>query len=195
MDLRSLPFFKRLSQWMTPSPKAGKRSLLSLNIAQFFGVINDNVFKLVMAFLLIESLGYAETSKILSATGAIYVIPFLLFSSSAGILADRFSKQKLLVGMKCAEILIMILAVFAFGSKSLFGCFTLLFLLSTHSALFGPSKYGIIPELVPQNEVSRANGLVTSFTYLAIILGTFLASFLTDITQHHFVLIALFCLS
>lgn len=174
--------------------KTNKHALTYLNISQFLGVINDNVFKFVMAFLLIDTLGYSKASSILSATGAIYVIPFLLFSSSAGILADRFSKQKLLVVMKVAEMAIMILAIFAFATKNVWGCYGLLFLLSTHSAMFGPSKYGIIPELVPSNAVSRANGLVTSFTYLAIIVGTFLASFLTEITDRRFTLIAAFCL-
>lgn len=173
--------------------KTGKNALIYLNITQFLGVINDNVFKFVMAFLLIDALGHSAASSILSATGAIYVIPFLLFSSCAGILADRFSKQKLLVLMKVAEMGIMLLAIFAFGAKTPWACFTLLFLLSTHSAMFGPSKYGIIPELVPTDKVSRANGLVTSFTYLAIILGTFLASFLTEVTNRHFILIAIFC--
>lgn len=174
--------------------RSGKHALTFLNITQFLGIINDNVFKFVMAFLLIDTLGHSEASGILSATGAIYVIPFLLFSSSAGILADKFSKQKLLVVMKVAEMCIMILAIFAFASKSVWGCYTLLFFLSTHSAMFGPSKYGIIPELVTPDHVSRANGLVTSFTYLAIIIGTFLASFLTEVTDHRFVLIAIFCL-
>ena len=174
--------------------KTGRYSLAFLNMTQFFGVINDNVFKFVMAFLLIDTLGPSKASSILSATGAIYVIPFLFFSSSAGILADRFSKQKLLVVMKAAEIIVMILAILAFGSKSVWGCYTLLFFLATHSAMFGPSKYGIIPELVPAESVSKANGLITSFTYLAIIIGTFLASFLTEVTDRRFTLIAIFCL-
>lgn len=174
--------------------KTGRHSLSFLNMTQFFGVINDNVFKFVMAFLLIDALGPGKASSILSATGAVYVIPFLFFSSSAGILADRFSKQQLLVVMKSAEIIVMLLAIFAFGTKSVWGCYTLLFFLATHSAMFGPSKYGIIPELVPPDSVSKANGLITSFTYLAIIIGTFLASFLTEITNRHFTMIALFCL-
>lgn len=146
-----------------------------------------------MAYLLIDTLGSAKASSIISATGAIYVIPFLLFSSTAGILADRFSKQKLLVLMKIAEMTVMILAIFAFSAQSVWGCFTLLFILATHSATFGPSKYGIIPELVPVDAVSRANGIITSFTYLAIIIGTFLASFLTEITNRGFVVIAVIC--
>src|SRR5205807_1874922 len=72
--------------------------------------------------------------------------------------------------------------------------YVLLFILSTHSATFGPSKYGIIPEIVPKDKISRANGLITSFTYLAIILGTFLASFITDITNRNFILVGGFCL-
>ena len=190
-----LPSWLKTTFGKIPSfSRSGKHALAFLNITQFLGIINDNVFKFVMAFLLIDTLGHSEASGILSATGAIYVIPFLLFSSSAGILADKFSKQKLLVVMKVAEIALMAIAIFAFASKSVWGCYTLLFFLSTHSAMFGPSKYGIIPELVTPDHVSRANGLVTSFTYLAIIIGTFLASFLTEVTNHRFVLIAIFCL-
>ena len=189
-----MPSLKRIYNKIPSFSKSGRHALGFLNMTQFLGIINDNVFKFVMAFLLIDALGFSKASTILSATGAIYVIPFLLFSSVAGILADRFSKQKLLVVMKVAEIIVMILAIFAFATKSVWGCYTLLFLLSTHSATFGPSKYGIIPELVPADSVSRANGLITSFTYLAIIIGTFLASFLTEITNRHFTLIAVFCL-
>ncbi len=179
---------------LAPFSQKRDHSLGFLNATQFLGVINDNVFKFVMAFLLIDALGASRASEILSATGAIYVIPFLLFSSSAGILADRFSKQKLLVFMKSAEVILMILALMAFSTRSVWGCYTLLFLLSTHSAMFGPSKYGIIAELVPTEKVSRANGLITSFTYLAIIIGTFLASFLTEVTERRFTLVAGFCL-
>lgn len=193
--MRLLSSVKRIYSKIPSFSKSGRHSLGCLNITQFLGVINDNVFKFVMAFLLIDTLGFSKASSILSATGAIYVIPFLLFSSWAGILADRFSKQKLLVVMKVVEMILMVLAIFAFGAKSVWGCFTLLFFLSTHSAMFGPSKYGIIPELVPKDTISRANGLITSFTYLAMIIGTFLASFLTEITNRRFTWIALFCLA
>ncbi len=137
--------------------------------------------------------GTAQTNGILSAVGALFVAPFLLFSSAAGILADRFSKQKLLLIMKIAEMIIMGLALVAVFYKSEWGCYFLLFLLASHSALFGPSKYGIIPELVMEESVSKANGLITSFTYLAIIIGTFLAAFLTDITNRNFVIVVSFC--
>jgi len=168
-------------------------SLGFLNCTQFLSVLNDNIYKLSMVFLLINTLGQAKASTILAAAGAIYVIPFLLFSSVAGILADRFSKQRLLLIFKVIEILTMFLALFAFGFKNEFLCYFLLFLLGTHSAMFSPPKYGIIAELVSKEAVSRANGLISSFAYLAMILGTFLASFLTEITNGRFVYIALFC--
>src|SRR3954470_2966455 len=73
-----------------------KHSLHFLNIAQFMGALNDNIFKLVIAYLLIDIRGPEHASVILAVIGAIFVIPFLLFSSSAGVLADRYSKQKLM---------------------------------------------------------------------------------------------------
>ncbi|MGR3911992.1 MAG: MFS transporter [Candidatus Rhabdochlamydia sp.] len=171
-----------------------QNSVQFLNIAQFTGVLNDNIFKLVTAFLLIDMMGEAYASKIMSVAGAVFVIPFLVFSSVAGTLADRLSKQRLLMGMKVVEMGIMLVAMLVFGSKSVLGSYFLLFLLATHSAMFGPSKYAIISELVPPHKVSSANGLITSFTYLGVIVGTFLASFLTEITAHHFVAIAGICL-
>ncbi len=189
--------FAFLTQFLSRLPgfsKPDKHSLHFLNVAQFMGVLNDNIFKLVIAFLLIGVYGKEDASTILSVAGAIFVIPFLLFSSAAGVVADRFSKQRLLIWMKFAEMIIMSLAVVAFATKSVWGSYTLLFLLSTHSALFGPSKYAIISDLVSSDRVSRANGLITSFTYLGVIIGTFLASFLTEWTHKNFVLVAIFCL-
>jgi acyl-[acyl-carrier-protein]-phospholipid O-acyltransferase / long-chain-fatty-acid--[acyl-carrier-protein] ligase len=171
-----------------------KHSLHFLNIAQFMGALNDNIFKFVIAFLLIDIKGPAHASSIMWKAGLVFVVPFLLFSSTAGALADRFSKQKLLQTIKGIEILTMTLAMLAFGMKSVWASYSLLFLLSTHSAMFGPSKYAIISELVTKEQVASANGLITSFTYLAIIVGTFLASFITKISNHNFVIVAAFCL-
>ena len=169
-----------------------KHSIHFLNIAQFMGVLNDNIFKLVISFLLIAILGQVYASTIMAISGAIFVIPFLLFSSTAGMLADRFSKQRLMMVMKVVEMIIMLLAMIAFSFKSVWASYTLLFILASHSAMFGPSKYAIISELVPQEKVSSANGLITSFTYFGVIVGTFLASFFTQITSRNFVLVAAF---
>jgi len=163
-----------------------------LNITQFLGAMNDNIIKLLIVYCFIEVEGKAAGSSILAAVGAIYVIPFLLFSHLAGILADRFSKRQVIIGIKIMEVATMCLTLLAFVFVSKTLAFTGLFLLAAHSALFGPSKYSIVPELVPQEQISRANGLLTSFSYIAIIIGTFLASFLTDLTNRHYILASCF---
>jgi len=169
------------------------RSFYFLNGTQFLGALNDNVFKLLVIYLLINVQGAAAAPRILSLAGAIFVIPFLIFSSGAGVLADKYSKRTIIVFTKVLEVAIMIFGLFAVVFQSGLGAYTALFCMATQSALFGPSKYGIIPELVEEKKVSKANGSLTSFTYLAIILGTFLASFLTDISNKNFVFVACFC--
>lgn len=171
-----------------------KHSLGFLNVSQFCGALNDNIYKLVLIFFLIQMQGTEQANTILSAAGAIFVIPFLLFSSAAGILADKLSKNRIIIFLKVTEMLVIFLAILAFAFKITWGSYILLFLLSTQSAAFSPSKYGIIPELVSKNKVSKANGTITSFTYLAIIVGTFLASFLTDITNRNYVFVGFCCL-
>ncbi len=168
-----------------------KHGVHFLNIAQFLGVINDNAFKFLIVFLFIALRGVEHSSEILFWVGVVYVLPFLLFSSAAGVLADHFSKQKMIVILKAVEILVMISGVFALGFKSAWACYTLLFLLSMQSAIFGPPKYSIIPELVLPKKIPKANGLVTSFTYLGIIFGTTLATVLTQITNRNYVLTGL----
>lgn len=173
--------------------KEDRHSFLFLNITQFLGALNDNIYKLLVVFLLINIKGADFANIILSTAGAIFVIPFLLFSAAAGVLADRLSKRNILVSMKLAEFIIMALSVLAIFLKSEIGVYILLFLMAFQSTIFGPSKYGIIPEIVKKEEVSKANGILTSLTYLAIIIGTFLAAFVTDITNKNFVLAAQVC--
>ncbi len=171
------------------------RSFYFLNATQFLGALNDNIFKLLVIYLLITIKGPAAANSILSLAGAIFVIPFLLFSSGAGVLADRISKRTIIVFTKFLELAIMIFGLIAVSFEWEVGVYSALFLMATQSAIFGPSKYGIIPELVDSKKVSKANGSLTSFTYLAIIFGTFLASFITDITNKNFVFEAGFCIA
>lgn len=169
------------------------RSFYFLNATQFLGALNDNIFKLLVIYLLINVKGPAAANSILSIAGAIFVIPFLLFSSGAGVLADRISKRSIIVFTKILELVIMIFGIISVSFQWEIGAYAALFMMATQSAIFGPSKYGIIPELVDSKMVSKANGSMTSFTYLAIILGTFLASFITDVTDKNFVAVAGFC--
>lgn len=168
-------------------------SFRNLNIAQFIGAMNDNTFKLLLAFCFIQLEGAASSNRILSIAGAVYVLPFILLSTTAGILADKYSKKTIIVATRVAEILVLFLGMIAFALQSQFLSFSALFLLAAHSAIFGPCKYGIVPEIVPKEEISKANGILTSFSYVAIIVGTFLASFLADITNRRFVIALIFC--
>ncbi|GAB4226697.1 MAG: hypothetical protein Tsb0021_02950 [Chlamydiales bacterium] len=168
-------------------------SFTYLNITQFLGALNDNTYKLFIVYFLIDIFGFEKSPLVLSSTGAVFVLPFLLFSASSGTLADRFSKRNIIVLTKVFELMIMAIGVLSFAFESTIGAYFTLFLMATQSAIFSPSKYGIIPEIVSNEKISQANGLMTSFTFLAIIIGTFLASFITDITSRDFILGALLC--
>ncbi|MBU6382737.1 MAG: MFS transporter [Verrucomicrobia bacterium] len=169
------------------------RSFYFLNATQFLGALNDNLFKLLVIYLLINVKGTSEANSILSIVGAVFVIPFLLFSSGAGVLADRMSKRTIIVYTKALELVIVLFAFLAVALQWEIGSYAALFLMATQSAIFGPSKYGIIPELVEAKKVSKANGSLTSMTFLAIISGTFLASFITHVTGKNFVFEAGVC--
>lgn len=167
-------------------------SFTYLNTTQFLGALNDNIYKLLVIYFFIELEGIENSHHILAITGAIFVLPFLLFSATSGTMADRFSKRNIIVFTKTLEFLTLGLGVLAFYYESKTGSYIVLFLMATLSAIFGPSKYGILPELVSTDKISKANGLMTSFTFLAIILGTFTASFLVEISNRHFIFAALF---
>ena len=169
-------------------------SFAYLNITQFLGAMNDNIFKLLIIFFFIQQEGIENSPVILASTGAVFVLPFLLFSSSAGLLADRYSKSRIIIGTKIFELVIMLLGLVAFLYGSKWGSYCILFLLAVQAALFSPSKYGIIPEMVPPEKISKSNGAMTSCTYLAIIFGTFLASFILDVTGRNFTIAAVFCI-
>lgn len=168
-------------------------SFTYLNITQFIGALIDNIYKLLVVYFLIAKEGIENSPEFLATTGVIFVAPFLLFSTTSGTLADRYSKRDIIVLTKIFEVVILGLAVLSFTYESKIGAYVTLFLLATQSAFFGPSKYGIIPEIVKNEKVTEANGLMTSFTFLAIIMGTFLASFLTEITNRNFILCSIIC--
>lgn len=175
----------RLSKFFT--------SFIALNLTQFFAALNDNLYKLVLIFFVISVEGEEHSNTILSLAGAIFVIPFILFAPLAGTLADRYSKRTVIYVTRLIDILSMGLAIVFFILKSVVGGYIVLFLTATHSAIFSPCKYGIIPEIVSKEKVSRYNGMITAATYLAIILGTFFASFISEITNKNFVVAVSFC--
>ena len=167
------------------APLSGDRSFWGMTVAQFLGAFNDNVFKqLVLLICLDYKLATGDDRQ--GAALAIFAVPFVLLSGVSGWLADRWPKRAIVVGCKALEIGVMALGAAAFwlGGDSLGRLLALLFgvltLMSVQSAVFGPSKYGILPELFRGNQLPRVNGLVQMTTFLAIIFGTVAAGKLKE---------------
>ncbi len=157
-----------------------KRSFHLLNFVQFVVAMNENILKSLVAYFLISLNGSKEASCVMSMTGGLFILPFILFSTLGGTLADKLSKQKITLFTKIADTFILLLALISFHYQSETLSYFVLFLLSTSSALFGPSKYGIIPEIVEGDHLLKANSFIACFTFLAVILGTALASFFAE---------------
>ncbi|MBW8015554.1 MAG: MFS transporter [Planctomycetes bacterium] len=170
------------------------RSFAFLNLTQFSGALNDNLFKFLMTMYLIDQYPVEKTNTVTTAVAAVFVMPFLLFLPIAGKFADRFSKRNIVVVAKVSEAFIMVVGFLAFYFQSPMALYFTLFLMATQSTFFSPAKYGIIPELVEADQVSRANSYIEAMTYLAIIFGTVGASFiLKKITGEDFGFAAAFC--
>jgi 1-acyl-sn-glycerol-3-phosphate acyltransferase len=154
---------------------------------QFAGAANDNVFK--NAFVVFVTFEAArsiavDAGTIVNLIGAVFILPFMLFSATAGQLADKYEKSWLIRWIKVFEIGIMLvgLAGFALGSVALL--FVALALLGVHSTLFGPVKYAILPQHLAPNELVGGNGLVESGTFVAILLGTIAGGLAVSIKPH-----------
>ena len=113
-----------------------------LNVTQFLGALNDNIFRLLLIFFLIGTYGTDKASNVSALAGAVFVIPFLLFTAFAGKLADRLSKRNIVIAVKAAEVVVMCAGCAAFVLGSPIVVCAVLFLMCTQSAFFGPSKYG-----------------------------------------------------
>ncbi len=154
-----------------------RRRFLPLFITQSLGAWNDNFFKNALVLLATYQVAsWAKNDSILVAVaGGLFILPFFLFSATAGQLADRFDKSRLIVVIKAIEIGIMGLAFLGFSQGNITFLLATLFLMGTHSTFFSPLKYGILPEHLRHDELLAGNALVDAGTFLAILLGTLAA--------------------
>ncbi len=136
------------------------------------GAFNDNFFKIILLTLIASHHTGTEKTKLISLTGALLVLPFIIFSPLAGWLADRFSKSRIALITRLVEPSFIILGSYFMFTENIAGLLFVLFLFGLQSALFSPSKFGIIPELVHHSELTRANGYVEMVTFMGILLGT-----------------------
>jgi MFS family permease len=151
---------------------------------QFLGAFNDNLFKNTLAVLLtFQASTWTSLSPALLAPliGAVFILPFFLFSGVAGEIADAYDKARLARIVKVWEIFLMVIALIGFATHSFIILMIVVFGMGMHSTLFGPIKYSIIPQHMGENELVTANALVESGTFAAILLGTILGGALSAI--------------
>lgn len=142
---------------------------------QFLGAGNDNVFKnafVVFVTFASASLTSIDAGMIVNLIGAVFIVPFMLFSATSGQLADKYEKSALIRLIKLFEIAIMAIALAGFWLGSVILLFVALALLGVHSTLFGPVKYAILPQTLKTEELVGGNGMVEMGTFVAILLGT-----------------------
>ncbi len=157
------------------------RGFLSLITTQFFGAANDNILKGVLIYMVIDGAWAGQLgSGGQGIVGICFTAPFILLSGYAGQFADRNSKRYVSVMVKVLEIPIALVAMLGFWLGSLWITLFALIALTCQSAYFGPAKYGVIPELVPSQELSRANGTINMMTNIAVIAGTLAAGGIAD---------------
>lgn len=158
---------------------------------QFLGAFNDNLFKIIVSMLAVHMASSTGAGRDLSIAGVIFILPFLLFSGYAGQLADIYSKRTVLIVTKSLEILTAVLGLVAFMIGRLEITFGVLFLFALQATFFSPAKYGILPEMLPDRDLSRANGLLEMSTFVAIVVGTALGSYMLDVWKDQLWLIGL----
>jgi len=165
-------------------PRGGLLGFWALIATQFQGAFSDNALKWLVSFLVLESGVSRERRDFLFVlvVPLVFAIPFVVFSIPGGFFADRFSKRSVTVWTKGLELLTMALVTYAFWVNRLDLAAVALFLVCTQEAIFGPSKYGLLPELLPTSKLSWGNGVIELWTLLAAIGGTLAGGFLA----HHF---------
>lgn len=171
-----------------------ERRFLPFFLAQSLGALNDNLFKqglvAMVVFVGAIEVGLSDSSFSLLA-GALFIAPFFLFSALGGQLADKYDKALLARWIKALEVLLMAMAAWGFWSGSAPVLLAVLFLLGLQSTLFGPLKYGLLPQVLAGEELTGGNGLVESATMLAILLGTIVGTWIVGLPEHGPLAIAL----
>jgi len=146
---------------------------------QFFSAFNDNFLKNALVFTILFQMGVEGGESLVTIASGILMLPFIFLSGLGGQLADRYDKARVAQWLKLVEIAIAGLAVAGFFWQSISLLMTTLVLFGVISALFGPIKYGILPDLLAPSELPRGNALVEGATFVAILLGTYAGGFIT----------------
>ncbi len=144
-------------------------------MTQSLGAFNDNIFKNALVALLVfkgSAVAGLNTDQLVNFSAMLFILPFFLFSALFGQFADKFEKSLQIRRVKLLEVVIMLLATLGFWLDNLPLLLCVLFLLGLQSTIFGPIKYGILPQVLQRNELVGGNALVEMGTFVAILLGT-----------------------
>ncbi len=162
------------------------RGFWNLMFTQFQGAFSDNALKWLVVFPVLASVVLSEADKegFASHASQLFAIPFLLFATIGGWMADRFSKRSVMIWVKLGEIGIMLFAAFALKLEMQSLQLAAICLMGVHSTIFAPAKYGIMPEVLPTSKLSAGNGILELLTFIGIILGTFAGGWLAETLEH-----------
>lgn len=149
-----------------------KRRFLPYFATLFLGAFNDNLYKNALIILITYHFVSNQSGILVNVAAGLFLLPYFLFSSFAGQIADKYEKSALIRKIKIAEIAIVLLGIAALVSQSIPAMLLILFLLGTQSTFFSPIKYSILPQHLEESELLGGNALVESGTFLAILLGT-----------------------
>ncbi len=160
-----------------------RQTFWPLFCTQFLGAFNDSIFKnaLIILFAFSTTKTFLNANTLVNLCALLFILPFFVFSPLAGELADKFEKSSLIRLIKLVEVVLCIVATLGFYFEQPFLLLLALFLLGTQSAFFGPVKYSIIPQILPNSQLLTGNGLIEMSTFIAILLGTMLGGFLVSI--------------
>ena len=159
---------------------AKRKNWFSLFFTNYLGVLNDNFLKTLACFICIAWVGKENESMVVTLASAALVIPYLLFSPLAGRLAKIYKKRKIVVWAKFAEMLIMVVAAAGFLMHSTVLVLSSILLMGLQSALFSPSKYGLIRDIGGEEGISYGSGAMEMFAFVGILTGTLMAAFLSE---------------
>ena len=157
------------------------RRFMPLFLTQFFGALNDNVLKNAMVLLLtFQTAAWTSLPPevLVNLAAGLFILPFFLFSATAGQLADKYDMAGLARTVKLFEIVIIVIAAVGFIQHQLAILLLSLFMLGLHSTLFGPIKYALLPQHLHESELVGGNALVEAGTFIAILFGTLLGGLL-----------------
>jgi len=161
--------------------KTQKKSFWALIVTQFFGAFNDNVLKTLVTLLIVAWVdNLHRRNSLVSASGAVFVAPFLIFSMIAGRVSDRMGKPHVIRATKFWELLVIAAAIASLLYESIPWMMVMLFMLSMQATFFSPAKYGVLPEMMSESELPEANAFLNLSTFAAILLGTLTAGFLSE---------------